>query len=472
HISGHPTFATIGEYAKSLDSIVTDNQQLFDIFGSREVYISAHKTKPKDYDFLYIVDLEGVTKIDFLQTLIDQTFGFSGWLKNSHQFKNFKVSDMLDKETGEVLHYTLIGNQLVMSYSGMLIENAITTSENPTWVSNSKFKEITDRTSEAGLFKLYINANYFDDWMRCYQEPLDQMTLDISKTGRFLGANFDIGDEGFKMSGFMNINDSVNGYLKAMLANGTGKMNASDVITDDASLYVSIGFNDFLKFFTEFETLMKEDSAKYLAYQKNYHMIEKYLNINIKDHLISWIGEEVAYVVLPPHDSVVVKDYAMFIKTRNMDLCQEKLKYIQKKIKRRTPFRVKTKKYNEHDINALATKGLFSVLFGKLFDKFEKPYYTFIDDYVVFTNQENTLHKLIDDYETKKTLANNDDFKNIYNHFSKSNNVFTYVNTKSYLPLTRENLAPATFQSVQNNKRFYEAFDHIGFQLKGVENMF
>lgn len=472
YLIGHPTFKEIGESAKSIDSLVVNNSQIFEYFGAREVYISAHKTKPKDYDFLYIVDLEGAAKIDFLQPILDQVFSLSGWLKNSHQHSKNIVSDMLDKETGEVLHYTLIGNQLVLSYTQKLVENAIETSENPVWMNNEKFKNILDRTPESGLFKLFINSNYFDDWMRCYQEPLDPFSKDISDITRFIGSTFKIEDDGFVINGYMNINDSLNSYLKAMLSNGTGSIQAAKVISSDVSMYTSLGFNNFLKFYDDFELMMKADSAKYIAFQKNYKLVEKLLKIDIRDHLLSWIGDEVAYVMLQPHDSVSVKDYAMFIKTRDLELCKSKLKYIQKKLKRRTPFKIRQQDYKEYQISGLVTKGLFDILFGKLFGKFEKPYYTFIDDYIVFSNQELTLHKLIDDFEDKKTLEEFEPYTKLSKQFSKDANVYTYINTHSLIPLTRENVSPASFQSLNNNKVFFEAFDYNAFQLKGLGNYF
>ena len=38
--------------------------------------------------------------------------------------------------------------------------------------------------------------------------------------------------------------------------------------------------------------------------------------------------------------------------------------------------------------------------------------------------------------------------------------------------MTRENVSPASFQSLNNNKVFFEAFDYNAFQLKGVGNYF
>ena len=67
------------------------------------------------------------------------------------------------------------------------------------------------------------------------------------------------------------------------------------------------------------------------------------------------------------------------------------MELIEKKVKRRTPVKIKTVNYKDFEINYVEMKGFFRLFFGKLFDKFEKPYYTYVDDYVVFSNKAASL---------------------------------------------------------------------------------
>ena len=41
---------------------------------------------------------------------------------------------------------------------------------------------------------------------------------------------------------------------------------------------------------------------------------------------------------------------------------------------------------------------------GDFFGKIEKPYYTIIDDYVIFSNHPQTIKNIIDDYSNEATL--------------------------------------------------------------------
>lgn len=66
-----------------------------------------------------------------------------------------------------------------------------------------------------------------------------------------------------------------------------------------------------------------------------------------------------------------------------------------------TPVKIKTANYKDFEINYVEMKGFFRLFFGKLFDKFEKPYYTYVDDYVVFSNKAASLLSFVEDYDRR-----------------------------------------------------------------------
>lgn len=92
------------------------------------------------------------------------------------------------------------------------------------------------------------------------------------------------------------------------------------------------------------------------------------------------------------------------IRAKSIKDARKNMEFIEKKIKRRTPVKIKTANYKDFEINYVEMKGFFRLFFGKLFDKFEKPYYTYVDDYVVFSNKAASLLSFVEDYEQKNLL--------------------------------------------------------------------
>jgi hypothetical protein len=88
----------------------------------------------------------------------------------------------------------------------------------------------------------------------------------------------------------------------------------------------------------------------------------------------------------------------------DIEKAKEGLGFIHRQIKRRTPAKFKSMEFRNHEINYLEIKGFFRLMFGKLFSKLQKPYYTTLGDYVVFSNSPKTLVGMIMDYEDGLTL--------------------------------------------------------------------
>ena len=65
--------------------------------------------------------------------------------------------------------------------------------------------------------------------------------------------------------------------------------------------------------------------------------------------------------------------------------------------------------YKGYEINFMAIKGFFKMFFGGAFEKLDKPYFTIIDDYVIFSNEPSTLRAVVDSFAAKETLSTSED---------------------------------------------------------------
>src|ERR1051325_2738761 len=70
YLNTNAYFASLTASANSVDSLIHDNEMLFDLIGSRSLIVSAHMTGTKDYDFLFLVDLQGASGLKFLNEYI------------------------------------------------------------------------------------------------------------------------------------------------------------------------------------------------------------------------------------------------------------------------------------------------------------------------------------------------------------------------------------------------------------------
>ncbi|MFM9945932.1 MAG: toxin-antitoxin system YwqK family antitoxin, partial [Bacteroidia bacterium] len=109
---------------------------------------------------------------------------------------------------------------------------------------------------------------------------------------------------------------------------------------------------------------------------------------------------------------------------------------------------------------------------GKLFSKLEKPYYTIVDDYVVFSNNPRTIVSLIEDYETGNTLGKNEIFTDFLGKFSNESTVFSYISSNRAFPLFTKKMDASTKAGVAKNEVYFRSFCDLGFQLTERDDKF
>ena len=466
-------FADIGHNADYLDSIINDNSTLFSLFGSRDLILSAHKTKVKDYDFLFLINLQKGSKIGFIEETLEQILESSGMKVVKTEFKNKSIISAYDRASKETLYFSIVQNYLLCSYTNQLIENSIMEVEAPHIGRDEHFLNIYKETSEDGLCKLYINYNYLDEFMQCYSSEPDPMIRDLSKTMYYSGLKLEVEDEFAGMEGYTNINDSMESYLRALMLSGKGGITADKVLPARTANYHTLGFESGVEFYKNLISVLQTDEKSWNEFDANKNKIEKFLKIDLERDMLSWVADEVAYVQNEPSKYTEhLDDIMVVMKANSTNYAKERLDYIADQVKKRSPAKFKKVDYKNYTIKYLDIKGVFRMFFGKLFSKLEKPYYTIVDDYVIFSNNPRTIISLIEDYETGNTLSNDEAFDDFKEKFNRESTVFSYISSNRAFPLMVKKLDATTKAGVMKNEIYMRSFSDIGFQLTEKDDKF
>jgi hypothetical protein len=472
HMRTQPYFGELTASANSLDSLLAQNTRLFDLFGSRHVLASAHVYRPNTYDFLFIVDLEKAAKLKFLQEYLTN-LGTGAFRITRRNYEGQAITELYDKASRQTLYLTFVENLLVCSYVHTLVEAAIHQKEDPAIGRDFRYIDISRKVSTGGMFNVYMQYAFLDEYMRCYMSEGNEYISSLSRSLGFTGAAFDLKDDGqMKLEGYTNVNDSISPYLKAMLQSGKGKLSAQEIIPQRTAFYMSLSVDNFPTFYDNFTQLLKENSKEYTEYMANLNRVEKFLKISVQDNFVKWIGQEVAFVQTQPVGLGKDNEFAVIIKARDVDEAKTNLAFVTKQVAKRSPVKFKDVPYKGYLINYMAVKGFFKLFLGKFFQKLDKPYFTVVGDYVIFSNHPQTIKSIISDYEAGKTLAKSEQFDDFFGNFKSSSNVFVYVQP----PVLHTNLkgfvSPATWGRVEKNKPYIVCFPQIGLQLREEDGLF
>lgn len=472
HLQKNEYFADLTENIQKVDTVFQHNHNLFEFFDGRSLFISVHMISQKDYGIFYVLDLKRIAKLQLLKTYLNTLLN-EDYVLSKRTYHDHEILEVHDRESNETMYLAFIKNQLVASYTHTLVEASIDQYLEPALGRNLNFLEINQKVGHEDLFRMYVQYHYFDDFIKRYSDKPSDWVKRVSENFLFTGFYFDLDENStLTANGYTNISATNEYYLEALQKSGTAERSIPQIAPNSTALYISYGFDSFSEFYKNFEMVQQNDPKQFESYQAGIEKVEKFLKIDVKENFVSWIGDEIAVLQIQSHITKGKNDLALVLKANDPENAKSNLGFVVEQIRKKTPVKFKAVSYKDYEINFLSIKGFFKMLLGGRFDEFDKPYFTQIDDYVIFSDNPNTLKGIIDKVTQSETLATSQEFRKFDQQFDSESTVFVYSN----VPLLFDNMyvmADAlTKQKMQKNKDFIICFPQFGLQLTPEDDMF
>lgn len=472
HLRKNDYFSELTENIQKVDTVFNNNHKLFEFFDGRSLFISVHMISPKDYGIFYVLDLKRIAKLQLLKTYLNTLLN-DDYVMSKRMYHNHEILEVHDRESKETMYLAFIKNQLVASYTHTLVEASIDQYQEPVLGRNLNFIEVNQKVGHEDLFRMYVQYHYFDDYVKRFTDTPSDWVRRVSENFLFSGFYFDLDKNStLTANGFTNISGTNEYYLEALQKSGTAERTIPTIVPKRTALYISYGFDSFSEFYKNFEKVQQNDPQQFESYQNGIEKVEKFLKIDVKENFVSWIDDEIAVLQIQSRISKGKNDMALVLKANDAEKARTNLNFVLEQIRRKTPVKFKTVEYKKYDINFLSIKGFFKMLLGGRFDEFDKPYFTQIDEFVIFSDNPNTLKSIIDDALEGETLATSKEFRDFDDKFESESSVFVYSN----VPLFFDNmyaLADAdTKQKMRKNKDFIICFPQFGMQLTPEDDLF
>ncbi|MBB2145253.1 hypothetical protein GM921_07145 [Pedobacter sp. LMG 31464] len=109
--------------------------------------------------------------------------------------------------------------------------------------------------------------------------------------------------------------------------------------------------------------------------------------------------------------------------------------------------------------------------FGDPFKKFERPFYTIIDNYMVMANNASSIQVFLSRYKNNELLIHDENYTDFRDQLSSSATISFYVNNKNSADIFGRNLKSPYFKQYQSKTGFKE-FDAFCYQLSGDNGKF
>jgi hypothetical protein len=464
-----PYFSNLNKDIESLDSLLNKNKPLLKIIGHRKVMASCHEYKPKKNDFLFIVNVGKAAGFRNPEKLISSFLG-DKYPLTKRNFKETVIYELLNKKSGEMYFFSFLQDKAIISTNYTLVEASIDQMGKMSLGRNLDFINVSKHISGKGLFNIYINYRYFTGTL---ENMLGKSTPGIHSLRRqllFSAFTFDIKSDGsLSLEGYTSINDSVPSFFNSAIHGGKSGFESSSIIPDRISSLVKIGFQDAANYYLQsVENLNNYDTD---SYQQDIQKLEKKLKIDVKENIFGWIDDEIVLLRTQPSNLGKNNEFALIIKGKNETDPVKNLDFVAHQIEKNLPVKIKQVNYEEYSIHYISFPGLLKLLFGKMLSKIEKPYYTFIGEYVIFSNHPQTLKNIIDDFKKDKVLANSENYKSFVNQFSNKNSAFSYIDIPVFFNSLKDFVSPSTWAKINRQKKVITCFPQAGFEFGENDNL-
>ncbi len=468
-LSKQSSLEELANDARYLDSLISSNKSLLKHFGDRHFIMSAHMTKSNDYDFLFAFDLRRVSKLN-IATILSASLNDSEFQVEEVDYKTHTIIKVTDLHDSEILYITQIDNYLTCTYSHIVMHQCIDHLLATKLSDNQGFQTAYKQTTRNGMGQFYLNYKYLDEFSSVYLLNNSGLSEQLESEFEFTGLDLSLSENALKLEGFTTIAASES-YMRILQQHGNSRPTYQNVLSARTAYAQSIHLDDANGFYRDLIDLRSRQSGDVAEFKKLKLKFEKTLQLKLEDDFLSWIGEEIVVAQNVANRTDLNEDnLVVAIKVNNLNNAQSKLALIQKQVKKRTPAKFKQLSYKSHTIHYLDLKGVFNLFFGKTFNKITKPYYTVIDEYVLFSNSPKTLVALIEDYENGQTLSNTKLFQTALKEMPKELSLFTFINTELLYPVLNQYVKTNQKADYHKNQKYFQFFKSlsIGFKSKGA----
>jgi len=424
-----------------LKELVISNASVNNLIANRDVFISFSGGKNKGIDYLISTQLNDEKEKPLLSTALQ-----------SEGIKITRAEGMMKLTLNDstTFYMAMEKNLVLLSNQPELVKSALTVNPSKSPHEFISYIKSNNKLSKNSVGNLFIDFNKIPALIKSILPGNLNGNLSIfNQQHSFAALNYNFSRERLFFSGNTRLNSPGN-YLNLFAATAPRKNTIDNLLPENTAnfrLYAIPDYGNWRKSLNSWFDLHKEGrkvKATIAGTENTYHLnAEEIFPRYFKDQLITFQLKSAANLGA--------------INLSNGDKVKQLLIDISEDY--------------DQDIKLLKVPGLLYCYFGEPLKKFGKPYYTIIDNYMIFAGQPGTLQTFLQSYRKNDLLVNTPDYINLYSQISNVAGVTFYVNHKNSKDLVRTQVY-IPFYRHYLSKEGLGKFSSLIYQLNGDKGAF
>jgi hypothetical protein len=427
---------------------------------------------------LFIAKAETSHKEKNLESFVSAIFPNESNSIKHRNYNNEKIYEINSGQSGDYFCYSFSNGLFIASQRSLLVEKVIRQFSSGNLFEHEGFMQIQKTAAAQAQASLYINHRYFPPLLKKWLSPVaaggynefseERKTNPRNRISAF--SNFAewteldlaVHPNELQLNGISAATDSASQYIAIIKQQAPTKIGIDQVLPGNAAMYFSLTFSNSSDFFKDLEVYYSHNATFYSRAEKLKRMISA-SQTDVKAILQKQVDNEIgmAYLNVPADPMQKNSCFVVSVKSKNQakeDLIKWLSKYAttQKKTIRDFQSALQIGQGEKTEIYEFPFPSFPGIWLGIPFTSVSAAYFTFWDNYILFTNSKESMENLLHDLSMKNTLANDAAYIQYRQNINDKANIHFYMNINDAYPLNNEFFIPelaSIFKAKEENLR-------------------
>ncbi len=307
-----------------------------------------------------------------------------------------------------------------------------------------------NRFNKNTLANIYIDYNKIPSLLKnILNSNLTGELSILNEQNSYAALSYNFGSDKLLLNGYTALHD-LKSYYQLFVKQPQQKITIDQLLPDNTANYMIFAINDYERWYKELTTWHQEKN-KDKQIEKQFAALNQKYRIDIKETFPKYFQQQFALFQLNTGEKLGI------IKLKNGD------KLAQLLLDLSTEYSAEIRIFND--------AGLLYDFFGEPFKKFDRPFYTIIDNHLVVANNASSLQVFLSRYKNNDLLNNTSDYLYFKDQMSNSATICIYVNQKNSNTIFGRNLKSPYYKQFKSKNGFkdYSAF---AYQLSADNGKF
>ncbi len=443
-----------------MDSSKTFSLNEISKFRNRQLTISLHKEGKENVISLFLLKLKNKAEQNSIENFLTQDSNPIGRI-TKRKYNSNTIYTLIDNTNKNEYYLAIYNGITIISKSSILVEKSLRQLETEySFLKNTTFNKLYKTAGNNSDINVFVNFKNLPEAIKpLFIDNFKEKLSVLSKFGEWGEFDINLNRNVININGFIHPSKENNDYNLLFDGIDASSTQIAKVIPDNSNLFISYNFEDEEDLKQNFTKFLNKTNTynQYLSqYTKTYHN----LPINESENIIfDLLDNEFALVFNPSNPNDINDGQYLILKTNSKSKTLKALTRFNNKVDFEPIYNYKLDNKTNFPIYDGHSLKIFEYVFYNFFSISPTKYFTFYDNYLIFSNSVSSLKSFIYANVLKKTIYNNKYYQRFSENFSYKENVFVFCDFSKFQDIFPEvsnfNLFNPDKEQKQNLSKFY-----------------